>query len=249
MRNYSVCYDTEKLVSHWVAYSVHNCYLGSSGRTDRWSFDDYYYTQSGSGYTAKYIPTEPVIPQSQQWVMSSTYGGGYARGHILPSASRLNNYNTNAQTFYSTNIMPQEYDFNGGAWLQIENKVRDLRCPDTLYVVTGTLFERAMGTITKNGRTVTIPSHAYKLLLRTKSGRSGKHILEINSADELMCIGFIFSNDETGAKTSLSSAAVSVAEIERRSGFKFFRNLAPEIADEVKAQKNLKDWEIGRAHV
>lgn len=241
IRNYSICYDTEKLVSHWVAYPVHSCYLGNSGRTDRWSFDDYYYTPSGSGYKAEYIPTEPVIPQSQQWVMTSTYGGGYARGHILPSASRLSNYNTNAQTFYSTNIMPQAYDFNGGAWLQIENKVRDWKCNDTLFVVTGTLFEGTNGTLTKNDRTVTIPSHCYKVLLRTKSGRSGKNIMDITSADELQCIGFLYKNSNSETR-SPRNAAVSVSEIENRTGFVFFRNLDPSIALEVKSQKNLSDW-------
>ncbi len=241
-RNYSICYDTKRLVSLWVAYPVHLCYLGSSGRTNRWSFDDYYYyTKSGSDYIAEYIPTEPVIPQSQQWVMTSTYGSGYARGHILPSATRLNTYNTNAQTFYSTNIMPQAYDFNGGAWLQIENKVRDLKCADTLFVVTGTLFEGSNRTLSKNGRTVTVPSHCYKILLRTKSGRSGKHISEITSAKELQSIGFLYENNDAEVRTP-REAAVTVEEIERRSGFKFFRNILPEIADEVKQQKNLSDW-------
>ena len=37
-------------------------------------------------------------------------------------------------------------------------------------------------------------------------------------------------------------AVVSVAEIERRTGFKFFRNLDPKIADKVKQQKNLSAW-------
>ena len=80
------------------------------------------------------------------------------------------------------------------------------------------------------------------MLLRTKSGNTKKSISDIKSADELMCIGFIFENNGTGANTSLSSAATTVAEIERRSGFSFFRNLDPKIADEVKSQKNFSAW-------
>ena len=223
-RNYSICYDTDKLVSHWVAYPVHSSYIGSQSRTNAWAFD-------------------PEIPQDkQQNIVSGAYGTGDQRGHMLPSATRLANYNTNAQTFYATNMMPQNGDFNGGVWANLEGKVRGKSCSDTLFVVTGTLFESGSYQFTAKGRKITRPSHAYKLLLRTKSGNTGKHIVNITSADELMCIGFLFENNNTGANTSISQAVVSVAEIERRTGFKFFRNLNPAIADEVKAQKNLKAW-------
>ena len=45
VRNYSICYDTEKLVSKWVAYPIHSIYTDgrnypSGGRTDAWAFDD-----------------------------------------------------------------------------------------------------------------------------------------------------------------------------------------------------------------
>lgn len=251
VRNYSICYDTDNLVARWVAYPVHSMYMqrgtykakNNNGRTDAWAFDDAVceYSESGGYRVVRYDYTDPIIPQSQQWQATSTYGGGYARGHILPSASRYNTFNTNAQTFYSTNIMPQAYDFNGGSWVTIEGKVRGWSCPDTLFVVTGTLLESTK-TLSKNGRTVRVPSHCYKLVLRTKSGNTRKHISDITSADELKCIGFLYENDNSEENTTPAQAAVSVAEIESRSGFKFFRNLNPAIADKVKAQKNLSDW-------
>ena len=240
VRNFSICYDLDKLVPQWVAYPVHKAYLGSQPRTNAWSFDDYYYTSSG---VAKYQPTNPVIPQDkQQNIVSGAYGTGDQRGHMLPSATRLYDYNTNAQTFYATNMMPQNGDFNGGVWANLEGKVRGKSCADTLFVVTGTLFESGSYQFTARGRKITRPSHAYKLLLRTKSGNTGQPIANITSADDLICIGFVFENNYTGANTTIPQAVVSVAEIERRSGFKFFRNLNPAIADKVKSQKNLKDW-------
>lgn len=240
VRNFSICYDLDKLVPQWVAYPVHKAYLGSQNRTNAWSFDDYYYSQSG---VAKYQPTNPIIPQDkQQNIVSGAYGTGDQRGHMLPSATRLYDYNTNAQTFYATNMMPQNGDFNGGVWANLEGKVRGKSCSDTLFVVTGTLFEAGSYQFTARGRKITRPSHAYKLLLRTKSGSTGKPIANITSADDLMCIGFVFENNYTGANTTIPQAVVSVAEIERRTGFKFFRNLDPKIADKVKSQKNLSAW-------
>lgn len=254
VRNYSICYDTEKLVSHWVAYPLHKIYTdrgtykagNSNGRTDAWAFDDAvceYISSSPYYRVVEYDYTDPVIPQSQQWYATATYGGGYARGHMLPSASRYNTFNTNAQTFYSTNIMPQAYDFNGGSWSNLEIKVRSWACADTLYVVVGTLFEGTKK-LTKSGRTTLVPSHAFKLVLRTKSGTTGKRLQDITSASELKCIGFLYENSNSEEETTPAEAAISVADIERRSGFKFFRNLNPKVADEVKAQKSLSDWGI-----
>ena len=251
VRNYSVCYDTEKLVSHWVAYPLHSVYMqrgtykakNNNGRTDAWAFDDAVceYSANGGYRVVRYDYTDPVIPQEEQWQATSTYGSGYARGHILPSASRYNTFNTNAQTFYSTNIMPQDYDFNGESWVTIEGKVRGWTVPDTLFVVTGTLFEGTK-TLSKSGRTTLVPSHCYKLLLRTKNGNTKKNIVDITSAGELQCIAFLYENDDSAVSDTPQDAATTVAEIERRSGFKFFRNLHPAIADEVKHQKNLSDW-------
>ena len=267
VRNFSICYDTDKICSRWVAYPAHSIYTSgrdyevggtTAGRTNAWAFDDAVsqYKSSQSWSTAyeiisKYDAsidtydtyTDPIIPQSKQADIVGTkgFGSGYARGHMLPSADRYNTWNTNAQTCYATNIMVQDYDFNSASWGTLENKVRTKVCADTLFVVVGTLFEKSTK-INKNNRTISVPSHCFKMLLRTKTGNSKKNIADIKSADELMCIGFIFENNATGANTSLKDAAVPVSEIESRSGFSFYRNLDTEIADKVKQQCNFSEW-------
>ena len=226
MRNYSICYDTEKLVSRWVAYPLHNCYVNPSiSRTNAWSFD-------------------PTLPESiQQNIVEGGYNDGsykqLDRGHMLPSASRYSTYETNAQTFYATNMMPQNSTFNQGVWGQLEGNVRKAICGDTLYVVVGTLFEDGQ-TFTSRGRNIARPSHCYKLLLRTKSGNTKKSISEITDASEIKAIGFLFANESSAG--DIKSAAKSIAEIEKRAGVSFFRNLNPAIAAQVKAQNNINDW-------
>ena len=226
VRNYSICYDTDKLVSRWVAYPLHSCYVSPSlNRTNAWSFD-------------------PDIPQNlQQNIVSGGYNDGsnkqLDRGHMLPSASRYSTYDTNAQTFYATNIMPQNSTFNQGVWGQLEGQVRKAICADTLYVVVGTLFEDGKK-FTSRGRTIARPSHCFKILLRTKNGNTKKSISQITDASEIKSIGFIFANESSAG--SYQSAVTSIAEIEKRAGVKFFRNLNPAIADKVKSQKNIDDW-------
>jgi endonuclease G len=268
VRNFSVCYDTVKMCSRWVAYPGHSVYRkwgsyqvgenNNSGRTNAWAFDDAVtqyapHTDYNQAYSivSKYnsktdaydTATEPIIPHRRQADICFTngFGWGWARGHMLPSSQRYNTWENNAQTCYATNIMVQQYDFNGGSWADVEALERNKNCSDTLYVVVGTLFEDSK-TITRFGRTIGVPTHCYKLLLRTKSGKTGKAISDVTSADELICIGFLFENSEASKDKSISAATTSVAEIEKRAGFKFFRNLNPAIADKVKSQNKPGDW-------
>lgn len=202
--------------------------------------------------------TQPIIPQKYQQNIASiqasgspySNGGAYGdqqtvkylnRGHMLPSASRYSSWTTNAQTFYATNMMPQNNYFNQYSWGTLEGDVRNSKCNDTLFVVVGTLYEPGTR-ITSRGRELTVPSHCYKLLLRTKNGNTRKFIGDIKNADELICIGFVYANADESRNTTPAQAAVPVAEIEKRAGFKFFRNLDPSIADKVKSQCNIDDW-------
>ena len=258
VRSYSICYDRTKHVSQWVAYPIYRDYTssrtyetgpGTQGRTDAWAYDDWtteyvsskpYYRQTGTKIF------EPAISERDQANVIN-YFSGYQRGHMLPSASRYSTWTTNAQTFFATNMMPQNGDFNGGSWASLEGKVRGwggLRNYDTLYVVTGTYFSDSHRTMmnTNVGGTirVAVPDKCWKVLLRQR-GNQNKQISEFG-ADELKAIGFVFDNTSSSADTQLQDAACSVKEIEELTGFEFFRNLDPAVADAVKSSYKYSDW-------
>ena len=237
LRNYSVCYDVDRHISHWVAYPI---------------FKKVYETPVLSRVNDfNYDPNDqlPVIPtRDQQYIGTGGNGRGYGawgydRGHMLPQASRYNNYEPNRMTYYGTNMMPQNSTLNQNIWASLEGKVRDwggLQTYDTLYVVTGAAFKSTKTIDNANGP-IAVPSHCWKVLLRQR-GNQNRQISQFK-ADELKAIGFVFTNDDAGAATSIESAVRSVKEIEELTGFKFFRNLDPAVADAVKSQKNLADWE------
>lgn len=228
VRNYSVCYDTEQRVARWVAYPLHSCYTNPSvDRTDAWSYDPN--TQL------------PEIAQGVQQYVVGSYGTGYARGHQCPSADRYSTVETNEMTFYATNMMPQDSRFNSGLWATLESRVRSSMVRDTLYVVTGTSFD-GRTTTDRLGNRIGVPSHCWKVLLRTRSGNTGRSIAEC-SADELMAIGFWFENGSSSSG-DLRDYACPVAEVEERTGFRFFRNLPAEAASAVKAQDNPSAWNL-----
>ena len=236
LRNYSVCYDVDRHISHWVAYPI---------------FKKVYETPVLSRVNDfNYDPNDqlPVIPtRDQQYIGTGGNGRGYGawgydRGHMLPQASRYNNYEPNRMTYYGTNMMPQNSTLNQNIWASLEGKVRGwggLQTYDTLYVETGAAFKSTKTIDNANGP-IAVPSHCWKVLLRQR-GNQNRQISQFK-ADELKAIGFVFTNDDAGAATSIESAVRSVKEIEELTGFKFFRNLDPAVADAVKSQKNLADW-------
>ena len=235
LRNYSVCYDVDRHISHWVAYPIFKKVYETPvlRRVNDFNYD----------------PNDqlPVIPtRDQQYIRTGGNGRGYGawgydRGHMLPQASRYNNYEPNRMTYYGTN-MPQNSTLNQNIWASLEGKVRGwggLQTYDTLYVVTGAAFKSTKTIDNANGP-IAVPSHCWKVLLRQR-GNQNRQISQFK-ADELKAIGFVFTNDDAGAATSIESAVRSVKEIEELTGFKFFRNLDPAVADAVKSQKNLADW-------
>ena len=141
-------------------------------------------------------------------------------------------------TFYFTNMTPQLGALNQNAWATLESNVRGMICSDTLYVVTGAHFEN--GTALDytydaggNGKRCPVPTHYFKVVLRTKSGNSGKWVANCSSS-ELKCVGFWFDN-VSGAERQ----TMSVADIEQKTGLTFF----PNVPNAPKSAYNASDWQ------
>ena len=225
LRNYSFCFDEEKHCALWVAYPLHECYTEGSGkRTNAWGYDpccidddvepnlrNAYYPQGGSSYS-------------------------HSRGHQLPSADRLASDADNATTFYYTNMTPQLQSLNGATWGALEGDLRSKwMCSDTLYVVTGAHFDKGYGYAYDNkgaGKPCAVPTHYYKVILRTKKGNSGKWVGNC-SANELQCVGFWFEHVGGAARQTMS-----VAEIEKKTGITFF----PNVKNAPKSTYNASEW-------
>lgn len=230
-RNYTVCFSAEHHVPMWVAAPRHDCYEGSTKRTDAYKKD-------------------PSIPSNIQYDNKST-GGGCNKGHMLGSAERTSSRSTNEQVFYYSNIAPQlssGYNTGGGGWNTLEDWVDGQVCRDTLYQVIGCYFDRytdgygytvSPKKISFGGRSdVSMPTMFYCVLLRTKSGSSSKSVINC-SASELKCAAFVRShtNDLKGQKVTRSEM-MSVADLEKLTGFTFFVN----VPNAPKDTYNPSDW-------
>jgi len=221
-RNYSFIWDYDNLVAPWVAYPLCKWNMASNvKRTNAWALD-------------------PLLPESKQPVLyrgfSKGNNGWYARGHQIPSADRLTSYESNAMTFYGTNMTPQiQEGFNGDIWATLEGMVRSwANKSDTLYVVTGCVIDYKDGETVKyaldnNGKKVTVPTAYYKAVLRymksSTFGYSGY------SACAVWLDHKVYST-----KTIDSSYSMSVDDLEEKLGIDFFVNLPAKVGEDMAAR-------------
>ncbi|MBQ9184639.1 MAG: DNA/RNA non-specific endonuclease [Bacteroidales bacterium] len=230
-RNYTVCFSAKRHCPLWVAAPRHKAYVGGSGRSEAYGKD-------------------PDIPSNIQYNSKST-GGGCNKGHMLGSAERTSTSGTNRQVFYYSNIAPQlstGFNTGGGGWNILEDWVDTQVCSDTLYVVIGCYFDKYTDgygntvqpkTIDFGGRSdVAFPTMFYYILMRTKSGSTGKSLANC-SASEIKCAAFVraHTNDLKGQKPS-SKEMMSVAELEKITGFTYF----PSVPNAPKTTYSASDW-------
>ena len=210
-RNYSFYWDYAHLVSRWVAYPLNNALRSSGSRTDLWGLD-------------------PLVPASRQPNVLSAFRGGWARGHQIPSADRLS-YNANVQTFYGTNMTPQDYNFNGEIWARLEDKVRSWASrSDTLYVVTGCVVDGDVSWTTDvEGKKVAIPKAYYKAVLsysKTTSENGGYR----------GCAVYLEHSTPPSQTVARNHASVmSIRDLEQKLGYNLFVNLPAAVGDETAA--------------
>ena len=219
VRNWSFYWNYNEHLSHWVAYPLNPSLIGKGNRTDQWGYD-------------------PLIPAKEQPnLINGSYGGGWTRGHQIPSADRLNEA-SNISTFYATNMTPQEYNFNGGIWARLESQVRNYSSKsDTLYVVTGCILKDSKTTTgNSSGFSITVPSAYYKALLRKKGS-------------DYSAVGFYLPHDSGIAYGNFMDYILSIDELEEKTGEDFFPNLVAFIgADKASAIESadpasvVKNW-------
>ena len=221
VRNYSFWYDLQNRVSLWVAYPLYKGMTSGTARSDAWEYD-------------------PLLPKSYQGTAYSAYGvSGYDRGHQLPSADRLCTEDANKQTFYFTNITPQNSNLNQGVWEKTESHIRGLvSSNDTLYVVTGCVLQTAADPTIQyikdnEGKDVAVPKAYFKVVLKYKPGEGN---------NGYAAIGFWFENRSYGDVNISRSYARSVDEIEKLTGFDFFPNLDKSIEAAVEASYTASLW-------
>lgn len=147
-------------------------------------------------------------------------GSGYSRGHMAPAMDMRGDKTTMAQCFYMTNMCPQDTKLNNDHWRVLEEKIhRWAKRDKRLMVYTGPIMGKNPMMIGKNQANIAVPEAFFKVLYAPGQGRS---------------IAFIYENRPCPG--NISKYAVTVAEVERRTGLTFSSSIP-------KKQCNIADWQ------
>ena len=238
--NYCVGYNTKLKANCWTAFKW---YAGFSSNNKGWNRNNWRNGETFNGYggTGDPFQPDPVLPAEYRLTSEDYDNWSYQRGHILGSADRLNSKEANGQTFYLSNIMPQLKDFNEhGIWWNLESWLRSTydqsSFRDTLYVVKGGTIAAGNYSTTGSRNQMVVPKYYYMAILAF-----AKKYAKTNGG--YYAIAFWMEHKANWDEVS-SKYAISIDELEKRTGIDFFCNLPDDIENAVEKGYYLTDWKL-----
>jgi endonuclease G len=117
-----------------------------------------------------YFKRDPLVVTES--ASGSDYSRPYDRGHLKPASDESNNQEQMNETFYMSNISPQDYSFNRGVWKRLESRVRSYvneGKADSIFVTTGPILHDSLPRIGKENK-VCVPQYFWKVLKMYKGG-------------------------------------------------------------------------------
>lgn len=204
---YSLSYNEKHEQAEWVAYELKKSHLSSTNHK-RPYFEIDEAVKTGAAHWRNYKKS------------------GYDRGHLCPAGDRRFSKDAHDETFLTSNISPQEHQFNSGIWNTLEQKTRYwARKYDGVFVVTGGILKGNMKTI--GDEDVSVPNQFYKVLIDTNSGKT-------------KMIAFLMPHKNSNK--ALYEFVVSVDKVEKLTGIDFFPELEDSIENKLEASNSYKQW-------
>lgn len=193
------------------------------------SYDADYKTPQWVGWTLTAEKAEGTVPREKNFYPDPDVRGakaypkdytnsGYDRGHMAPAGDMKWSQQAMLESFYLSNVCPQNKNLNRGDWKELEELERQWALSEgTVSITAGPIYSK------KNpprigANKVAVPDGFFKVIL-------------VNYPDAPKAYGFIFRN-EAGSHP-LSYYQLSVNEVERRTGMNFFPGLSEEIEEKV----------------
>lgn len=219
---YSLVYSEPHEQAKWVAHVIIPAVIdGNVSRSNDFRPDPQVGTGSAveADYFLKYLQ-----PDS-----SYTYDGfGYDRGHLAPSADFRWSQTALSESYFYSNMSPQDPNFNRGRWAELEGMLRDYlkRAPQTqLFVVTGPLLHDSLPKVERSVNGLSIPETYFKVVLDYQQQQG---------------IAFLMPNHKMAYP--VETYAVPIDSVEALTGLDFFPNLPDPLEATLEAQRNPRRW-------
>ena len=206
-RNYSLFWDQVRQIPLWVAYLLNQKLIGKGKRSGAWQYDKFMATKK-----------QPNLRRTYQ----AGSVDGYTRGHLCPSNNRMRP-GKNEQTFYFTNMAPQDPYLNGGLWAWLEEYVQQLALSaQDAWVVTGCIDSDLSNWVTDvTGKRIAVPEAFFKTVLLRYQDKAG-------SGDRYEARAWIVENRNygfSGFEQKAEALEVSIDQLEEAIGLDLYPNL------------------------
>lgn len=206
---YTVSYNSDWCVPNWVAYELTR--------------------EETRGKHPRAVHFEPdpdvrgVCPTYRDYSRSN-----YTRGHMAPAGDMKWDTIAMRESFYLSNVCPQDHNLNDGDWKMLEEQARVwAEQYGNLYIACGPLMSNNPEVIGRNN--VAVPDAFFKVLLCRIDGK-------------WQAIGFVFDNKPGHQR--LRNYAKTIDEVERLAGIDFFPALEDDLENAVEAQYDLGAWKM-----
>ena len=208
---YVSSYNQQTLIPDWVAYELTASETdGDEQRGDR-----------------QFSMDKRV--KGRQAMREDYYDSGWTKGHMAPASDFRWSETAMDETFYFTNVCPQNEHLNSKDWEYLERQVRGWADRfGKVWVVTGPIIgTNRYGRIGERG--VVVPDSFFKAVMACKNGKYHS-------------IAFIMDNDND--RYWLNECAVSVNDVERITGLDLYPVLDDSLEESVEDQVSLSFWGI-----
>lgn len=207
---FTVSYNSSTLIPKWVAYELTaDEVAGENPRSGSFGMD-------------------PDFSGRQAMREDYSYSG-WDKGHMAPAADMKWSSQAMYESFYLTNICPQDHTLNEKDWQSLEKKVRGWATEfGQVYVICGPIVgQNKFGTI--GGNNVVVPDAFFKAVM-------------VPFEDTYKTIAFVMFNEPE--HHSLREYAMSVNELEELIGMDFFPILSDKDEEAIESEKDFKAWKL-----
>jgi endonuclease G len=167
--------------------------------------------------------------RGKQAMREDYWGSGWTRGHMAPAGDFMWDDSAMSETFYFMNICPQREELNNKDWQYLEKQVRAwARQYSKVWVVSGPIVgENIYGTIGKDH--VVVPDAFFKAVM-------------VYDGKKYQSIAFVMGND--AERYWLQDCALTIDELEERTGIDFYPALPDEVEDDTESRYDFSVWGI-----
>ena len=210
--NYTLSFNKATNLPNWVAWRLDKKKLATKVSRDRYGF-----------------VADPDMEGKNAVVTQDYARSGYDRGHMCPANDSRWSADAMRESFYMTNICPQNPSLNSGDWNELEQACHKWAEEGPIYIICGPiLYKKSKAEYIGKEHKIRVPEAFFKVVLA--GVEKGKP----------RAIGFIYKNAK--GNLPLDAYVNTVDEVERITGIDFFPELPDEVEDKLESTYNIKDW-------